>query len=67
MLHELSPVLYVQLAFRLVQDNSPECKKMAAECISDILNFVRGTKEEDELFSITVIWLKEKKVRHCGV
>lgn len=46
----------------MIVDDSPECKKMAADLISEIISFTAGEKEGTDLYNITLVWLKDKKV-----
>ena len=63
-LMNLSSLLFFKLACRLIEDDSAECKKMAADCIAIILNRVRDTKEDEELFETTMNWFTAKKVSY---
>lgn len=61
-LSEVAVKLYLQLSLRLIVDDSAECKKLVAKCISTILTRLEGTKLENELFDVTLAWLNEQKV-----
>lgn len=62
MLSDLGDAIYLELACRLNLDESAECKKMAADCLTLLISRVKGTKEEKKLFDTTMIWMNENKV-----
>ena len=54
-------LLYIPLGAQLVNDDSPECRKMVAHCIKSILEQV-SKLSRDQLFELTTEWFKERKV-----
>ncbi|XP_015925192.1 small subunit processome component 20 homolog [Parasteatoda tepidariorum] len=58
-----SALFLIPLAVRLVNDESPSCRKMAAQCIKKLLTKVQHDGRLS-LFSITFTWLQAKKVSH---
>ncbi|KAJ9589485.1 hypothetical protein L9F63_017302 [Diploptera punctata] len=72
-LKEQAGLLYVTLGARLVNDDSPDCRKMVAHCIKCLLEQL-DKNSRDQLFDITVKWFREVKVEHrrlsaqlCGI
>ncbi|XP_054720944.1 small subunit processome component 20 homolog [Uloborus diversus] len=53
----------VPLAARLVNDESPKCRKMAAQCLKKLLAKA-GHDVRNALFSIPAAWLQAKKMSH---
>ncbi|XP_069689745.1 small subunit processome component 20 homolog isoform X2 [Periplaneta americana] len=68
-----SGLLFVSMGAQLVNDESPECRKMVAHCIKCMLERL-DKSARDHLFDIATAWLKDKKVVHrqlamqlCGI
>ncbi|KAJ8935872.1 hypothetical protein NQ318_019456 [Aromia moschata] len=68
-----SGTLLITLGARLVNDETPECRKMVADCLSSMLNKLPKT-DRDPLFEIIMDWLKDANVSHrrlaaqlCGI
>jgi len=56
-----SGLLFITLGAQLVNDDSPECRKMVAHCLKTMLERLhRDTR--NQLFDVVVVWLKDKKV-----
>lgn len=56
-------LFFLTLGARLVNDDSPECRKMVAQCIGKMLSRLPNN-DRDRLFNIGLLWLQDKKVSH---
>lgn len=56
-------LLFVAVAARLINDDSPECRKIAANFIKSLLHKI-GHNGQEELFGATLLWFKDKKVSY---
>ncbi|KAG8313354.1 U3 snoRNP protein [Homalodisca vitripennis] len=72
-LKEQSGFIFVTVAARLVNDDVPACRKMAADIIVQLLDKVNNNVR-DSLFDIILLWMQDKKVLHrrlavqlCGI
>jgi hypothetical protein len=54
-------LLFITLGAQLVNDDSPECRKMVAHCIKTMLERLE-TNACNQLFDIIIVWLKDRKV-----
>lgn len=61
------------LGARLVNDDIPECRKRAADCLKSMFNRL-PQQDRDTLFDVVILWLKDKKLSHrqmaahiCGI
>lgn len=54
-------MFFVMLSARLVNDESPECRKMVAKSIQHMLERL-DKKNRDLLFDIVIAWFRDKKV-----
>jgi len=60
-----SGLLFISLGVQLVNDASPECRKMVSHCIKTMLE--RLDKNAcNMLFDIVIVWLKDRKVQYCS-
>ncbi|GLV33838.1 uncharacterized protein CBL_11277 [Carabus blaptoides fortunei] len=66
-------MFFVLLGARLVNDETPECRKMVAKCIQCMLERI-DKPGRDTLFDILKSWFKDKKISHrrlaaqlCGI
>lgn len=60
-LKEYSGTFLVTLGARLVNDDIPDCRKKAADCLKSM--FTRLPQQDrDALFEIIILWFKDKKV-----
>ncbi|XP_063244418.1 small subunit processome component 20 homolog [Bacillus rossius redtenbacheri] len=58
-----SGLFFVTIGARLVNDDAPECRKMAAQCVKSLLLRLGGNAR-NKLFDIVLLWLEDKKVGH---
>jgi hypothetical protein len=56
-----SGLLFITLGAQLVNDDSPECRKMVAHCLKTMLERLH-TDVRNQLFDVVIVWLKDKKV-----
>jgi len=56
-----SGLLFITLGAQLVNDDSPECKKMVAHCLKTMLERLH-IDARSQLFDVVIVWLKDKKV-----
>ncbi|XP_050392090.2 small subunit processome component 20 homolog [Patella vulgata] len=56
-------MFFVPMAATMVNDDSEKCRKLTAICLKALLEKVE-LKKKNELFSITMTWLKDNKVQH---
>jgi U3 small nucleolar RNA-associated protein 20 len=56
-----SGLLFITLGAQLVNDDSPECRKMVAHCLKSMLERLE-INARSQLFDILLVWLKDKKV-----
>lgn len=68
-----SGLFFINLSARLVNDDSPECRMMVANIITQMLEKLPAN-QNDSLFDIVLLWLKDNKVIHrrlaaqlCGI
>ncbi|PNF32118.1 hypothetical protein B7P43_G02845 [Cryptotermes secundus] len=68
-----SGLLFVALGAQLVNDDSPECRKMVARCLETMLERL-DKHARNQLFDIIIVWFKDNKVEHnrlaaqlCGI
>lgn len=62
MINDQCGVFLITLGARLVNDDSPECKKAICGIVRSLLLRLDGIYR-DQLFDIAVMWLKQKNVR----
>lgn len=55
--------LFVAIGIRIINDDDPECQKLCAKCIQDMLERLSNNKR-NELFDIVTLSLKDKKMMH---
>lgn len=58
---EYSGTFLLSLGASLVNDDVPDCRKRAADCLKLMFNRL-PQQERDALFDITILWFKDKKV-----
>jgi U3 small nucleolar RNA-associated protein 20 len=58
-----SGLLFVTLGAQLVNDDSPECRKMVARCLETMLERL-DKNARNQLFDIVIVWFKDNKVEH---
>lgn len=46
---------------RLVNDDDPDCKKLCAKCIKEMISRL-SHNDKKKLFDIVIVWLKDDKV-----
>ncbi|XP_047005132.1 small subunit processome component 20 homolog [Schistocerca americana] len=63
MLEEHGALFFISVSPQLVNDESPDCRKMVAKCIKTILERL-GKSGRNSLFEIVMVWLQEPKVKH---
>lgn len=51
------------LGARLVNDDVPECRKRAADCLKTMFSRL-PQQNRDALFDIVILWFKDKKISH---
>lgn len=56
-----SGLLFITLGAQLVNDDSPECRKMVAHCLKTMLERLHRDAR-NQLFDVVIAWLKDKKV-----
>jgi len=56
-----SGLLFITLGAQLVNDDSPECRKMVAHCLKTMLERLHRDARS-QLFDVVIVWLKDKKV-----
>jgi U3 small nucleolar RNA-associated protein 20 len=56
-----SGLLFITLGAQLVNDDSPECRKMVAHCIKTMLERL-DKNAHNQLYDIIIVWLKDGKV-----
>jgi U3 small nucleolar RNA-associated protein 20 len=56
-----SGFLFITLGAQLVNDDSPECRKMVAHCLKAMLERL-DRDARNQLFDIVTVWLKDGKV-----
>lgn len=62
-LKNFSGTFFVSIGTRLVNDDVPECRKMAAKCITTLLQRLEKP-DRDPLFDMLILWFKDRKVQH---
>ncbi|XP_054276631.1 small subunit processome component 20 homolog [Macrosteles quadrilineatus] len=62
-LKEQSGFIFVTVAARLVNDDVPVCRKMAADIVTLLLEKVNNNVRES-LFDIVLLWMQDKKLLH---
>uniref|UniRef100_A0A0C9R5L4 UTP20 protein n=1 Tax=Fopius arisanus TaxID=64838 RepID=A0A0C9R5L4_9HYME len=60
-LTQQSGLIFIMVGARLVNDEDPECKKLSAKCIREIITRVPHNQRV-KLFDIVVTWFKNPKV-----
>ena len=58
-----SSMMFVALGARLVNEDSPQCRQMAAKCVTTLLERLEKP-DRSELFSVTMVWFKDNKIAH---
>lgn len=62
-LKDYSGTFLIALGARLVNDDVPECRRRAADCLKSM--FTRLPQQDlDELFEMIILWLKDRKINH---
>ncbi|XP_012255555.2 small subunit processome component 20 homolog [Athalia rosae] len=66
-------LFFLMVGARLVNDDDPECKKLCAKCIKEMISRLPHN-DRSKLFDIVILWLKDTKISHkrlaaqlCGI
>lgn len=61
-LSQHSGLFFLMIGARLVNDDDPECRKLCAKCIKEMIIRLPHN-HRNRLFDIIILWLKDSKVK----